>query len=783
MKINKIGILLMTCLSVGALGVCNACTPAQVVATSVALNKSETVILLGSSETLTVTFTPDNTSNKEVVWSSSDETVASVADGVVTANKVGKAIITVASVANNQLSASCEVTVTDNVRLSGVAEKHEFTLFNDNKNRSETNDNGFYDHDQSYKVGDDNAFNVKPTLSVVDAETYQPVSASDWDYDFTISATLNGQPAGSQYFSVVDARECDVQFTAEAVGKTFTISVAPGGVDATRVASLTKSITVDVVDGYNVYNAKELGYFDTRFPDDTIDETYMESDQVWKCKWVEFKQNNHLRTNYTPASLIFQTDIVVTPNDIPANFIYSQADAQAIGDNRAANSMRDWMYIYERTIAGDMTVDGNYFALDFSALPLIKRESFAPTEIGAVVGHSAIFKTIRGGDVEFRNINMTGNAKKATGDDDKIYGGGIMFAKGAGSETFKAYNMIATKFFITFMGQTPNLPDCPFTEFSLEKVKCFNNYNSFMYNWGSTLTAKDSLFRGCGGPIIIQDHVDTDEYEQFNGMAIVGHAPTTNFIDCTLKNLVTGSEAWFQQFGAQSKTPDIKAMSDLFYGSGISKSFVVNEQQQGMLYQALAAQGQNSYFNFIVLNKSGKAQGMTEYPACGTVNIVESNKTLTFDYCQPDKDPVGQANIAYQTALVIGTEQEQQAALQTLVATAIQNGVAINPQTDTPQQINDKITEYLTGVCTPHGMLRGLNSNGAPVFDFGAGFDLLSIDSNLLEHPWLQPAAAVVAGTPTRFTPSTTQAANLPNYVTLYYNGMALVMGLSDYVS
>lgn len=779
MKTKRLNTFVVACFALGTLGVVTACNPkpAVIEATSIALNKTETSIILGSTETLTVTFTPGNTSNKDVVWSTSDATVASVNNGVVTANKVGTATITATSASNDQLNASCTVSVTDTVVLSSVSAKHEFVVYEANKAKPDTGDDGFYDRTQVYKVGDDNNFNVKPELTVLDVTTGIPVSASEWNYDFTITATYNGQTAGSEYFSVVDARECDVKFTEAAVGKTFTINIAPGGVSQSRVASLTKSITVEVLDGYNVYDAKELGYFDTRAADDGIDEVYMEGGVQWKAKWTEFKTANNLRNNYAPASLILQQDIKVTPKDIPSNFIYTAKEASDVGDAAAANSMRDWINIYGRTIAGDFILDGNYFALDFSELPLIKREGYEKTEEGAVVGHSSIFKTMAGNDIKFRNINMTGNAQKAQSDADKIYGGGLIFVKGAGSETFSAYNIIATKFFITFMGQTPHIPGYPITKFSLDKVKCFNNYNSFMYNWGSTVTASNSLFRSCGGPIIIQDHAGTDDYEANNGFVTFGYVPTTTFVDCTLKNLVNGTEAWFKQFGADLLAPTIKSLSDLLYGTGFSKSFVTNAAGEGKLNMALSAAGEVSYFNFIVLNKSGKAEGITTVPACGNVNFVETNKTTTFNYRQPDgNDEVYQAYYAYSAAQ--GADKD--AALQTLLAVATEKGIITGP-TD-PDSLT-KILGYFQTLATAHVMIRTFNNEpyNAPVFDLGEGFDPLSISSQTAQY--LTSTYNLAQGNTDRYTLTPAQVAAFPNNLALYYNGMALVMGLADYVA
>ncbi len=79
--------------------------------TGVSLNKSETSIIIGKTETLTASVTPDNASNKKVTWSSTDSSVASVANGVVTANKVGTTTIS-AKTEDGGKVASCVVTVT-----------------------------------------------------------------------------------------------------------------------------------------------------------------------------------------------------------------------------------------------------------------------------------------------------------------------------------------------------------------------------------------------------------------------------------------------------------------------------------------------------------------------------------------------------------------------------------------------------------------------------------------------------------------------------------------------
>ncbi|MGD9976585.1 MAG: Ig-like domain-containing protein [Bacteroidales bacterium] len=78
----------------------------------IAINKTTTVIEVGSTETLSVIFTPLNASNKRVTWSSDDNNIATVsADGVVTAVAEGDATITATSNENIEIKATCEVEV------------------------------------------------------------------------------------------------------------------------------------------------------------------------------------------------------------------------------------------------------------------------------------------------------------------------------------------------------------------------------------------------------------------------------------------------------------------------------------------------------------------------------------------------------------------------------------------------------------------------------------------------------------------------------------------------
>ena len=80
-------------------------------ATGVTLDKTSASVKLGKTLTLTANVAPEDAANKNVTWSSSDPSVATVSDGVVTGVATGNAKITVTT-EDGSHTASCTVTVT-----------------------------------------------------------------------------------------------------------------------------------------------------------------------------------------------------------------------------------------------------------------------------------------------------------------------------------------------------------------------------------------------------------------------------------------------------------------------------------------------------------------------------------------------------------------------------------------------------------------------------------------------------------------------------------------------
>lgn len=92
--------------------------PATVPATSITLNETKLIKKLGDAAvTLTATVAPDNATDKTVAWTSSNESVATVTDGVVNFIAIGEATIT-ATATNGTEDTADDQTATCNVAVA-----------------------------------------------------------------------------------------------------------------------------------------------------------------------------------------------------------------------------------------------------------------------------------------------------------------------------------------------------------------------------------------------------------------------------------------------------------------------------------------------------------------------------------------------------------------------------------------------------------------------------------------------------------------------------------------
>lgn len=80
----------------------------------ISLDKTTLLIAVGNNETISANVLPLGATNKRLNWTSTNTSVATVADGVVTAIGIGSANVTATSTDGSNISATCQVTVVAN---------------------------------------------------------------------------------------------------------------------------------------------------------------------------------------------------------------------------------------------------------------------------------------------------------------------------------------------------------------------------------------------------------------------------------------------------------------------------------------------------------------------------------------------------------------------------------------------------------------------------------------------------------------------------------------------
>ncbi|GFP74482.1 Ig-like domain-containing protein [Clostridium fungisolvens] len=183
-------------------------TPVSV--SSVSLSSTDLTLAAGASSTLTATVLPSNASNKTIIWSTSNSSVATVAGGVVKAIGGGTAVIT-AKTSDGSYTATCNINV-----IQGVS-----------------------------------------SITLASASPYVRVGGDD----ITLAATVN--PAGANDKSLTWTSSNPTVATVDSTGKVHAVAYGSAVISATSVQDPTKvgkfTITVPVpVTGVTVTSSSTI---------------------------------------------------------------------------------------------------------------------------------------------------------------------------------------------------------------------------------------------------------------------------------------------------------------------------------------------------------------------------------------------------------------------------------------------------------------------------------------------------------------------------------------------
>lgn len=485
-----------------------------------------------------------------------------------------------------------------------VSMPNNYQTFLDNRAEQKNKRTEFMDLLQAYMIGDDNAWSAEPVLTFIKFntldKTYEEISVESWEFEIKLQILKGNEFVDvkdvNEYVDSIDFVNCTVDFKESAIGNTFNVIVIPTGLTEKQEQNIEKytvSLEVNVIDGYNVYDEKELAYIDNR----TTAEIFDDSDRTVATAWNAFKESNNLKLNYVPSAVILQCDLELTAADVPSIFFYTEEEVAGASDyQRTLGSMKDYYVFYFRYMGDDeeFHIYGNYYTLNSESFREVTRANGDITPEGEVISHATLIRLdgSETGITSIENLNIFGNAPRV---ENVVKAGGQIFLKVEGP-SFTAYNNIAASMFITYM------PNYTFKPFVMEKCKVYDAFNSFVYNWGSCeVYIKECEMIGAGGPVIIQDHVDSTATDG-------GRIAKTYIENSKLESYVTGSEGWFSVVGASAMVPGIVGLNNLFTPFG--KSFLKN-----------SSDGTLKYMNLICVNKSGSSESITAEKIKGSLKI------------------------------------------------------------------------------------------------------------------------------------------------------------------
>lgn len=165
--------------------------------TGVTLDKPSVTLVMGESVTLTPTITPADARDKTVSWKSSDDAVATVKDGEITAHSSGSAVITVTTNSGAR-TATCQVTVLEKlIPITEISYDEQNTTIHLSQGESYT---------IKAKVSPDNAneqLNINPAINCPVTYTYKHDKGDPYWY-ITVTAIYTKTGRGAFNIDAAD---------------------------------------------------------------------------------------------------------------------------------------------------------------------------------------------------------------------------------------------------------------------------------------------------------------------------------------------------------------------------------------------------------------------------------------------------------------------------------------------------------------------------------------------------------------------------------------------------
>ncbi|MBR7091396.1 MAG: hypothetical protein IKC79_02985, partial [Clostridia bacterium] len=527
-----------------------------------------------------------------------------------------------------------EVAATVTAYTSHLLAAYESNIDNSQKGPKEQ----FIDTDNPITAGDDNIFDLQLTATLwIDGDEEEGINRFETLLSFAIKDGNNFNALNAsdinEYFDDVDNINNTIDFSADAIGNMFKITVFPKNTDDAYGLEPVEYI-VRVVDGYNVYNANDLSVL----TNDT------------ENGWSAWKQGTKYQ-DIVANAVILQNNINVTSANIPSAYFYegnggftpvsgNLGYAPKIDDHgnlvddttkpiTINGSMKDnaSLHVYKRILADGDTFNfyGNYFNVQYNELPIVvvqNEDKMLNIPVGdrsggdAITTHTSFMGFYNGaadecGDninVNIQDAYFIGNGRRSS---DAYYSGGIMLCK-IDEINSTITNTIFKDCFIGWMFDTAYNKDTAYADRAgvqnkLIDSKGYNSYSSLLYAWGAyNVYIEGGEYVSAGGPAIIADYVEMD-----NNIAN-GWPTNIAIVGTYLESIVTGNEPWFVQYGAKPLVAHLNSLNKVYQnGSATILRDLPDPSNPSQTIQNM--------MNLKVVYKSGSSEGPTATEVYGNV--------------------------------------------------------------------------------------------------------------------------------------------------------------------
>lgn len=469
-----------------------------------------------------------------------------------------------------------------------------------------TNKAEFKNQNYPYVIGDDNNFYFTLKLTLIDNETKKKTDITSYTSVSTVTVTGESAPLeGDELakFVTIDEEKNAFDFTEAAIGRTFTITTRPKDYED-QADKLTKSLTVMIVDGYNIYKAYELNYITNC---DHFDFTETNPDEQRNQIQIvdDFLKNEKNATRPENINgIVLHNNLTIERTDIPSEYF--------LNSNRN-NDLYEFIsvFIHELTETHKtFTLNGNFFAIYSHNLPCV-----VPQGVGNqdnIVSNAQLFRFLSDADKDknYDHTQYVTNIKNLmlVDDDPRSDQSADVNKAMLGIAAIKTYgnvvnidNVNIQSYYISLIAERD------YHTINIKNSKFHNSFQNNIHLLSSnhvqddddeeplakeeyprlTLNVVSSSITNSGGPAIITQVADATANKNKNAGALVNISE-----DSLVEAWVTGDEAWFTTLKLNYLIGGIKTMNTGFKAMG--SSFITDRNT--------ASGGTMGFMNVVMVN-------------------------------------------------------------------------------------------------------------------------------------------------------------------------------------